>query len=71
MFDLISKEDKRVQLHLMYAFIHTLHLVCKMVVPRGETGNRNYSGSWGRADYMIRNRQMEQKPAGCLPALLL
>ena len=62
MFDLISKEDKRVQLHLMYAFIHTLHLVCKMVVPRGETGNRNYSGSWGRADYMIRNRQMEQNP---------
>lgn len=62
MFDLISKEDSRVQLHLMYAFIHTLHLVCKMVVPRGEVGNRNFSGSWGRADYMIRNRQMEQNP---------
>lgn len=61
-FDLILKEDKRVQLHLMYAFIHTLHLVCKMVVPRGEAGNRDFSGSWGRADYMIRNRQMEQNP---------
>lgn len=62
MFNLISKEDSRIQLHLMYAFIHTLHLVCKMVVPRGEAGNRDFSGSWGRADYMIRNRQMEQNP---------
>ncbi len=61
-FDLILKSDKDVQLHLMYAFVHTLHLVCKMVVPRGETGNRDFSGSWGRADYMIRNRSMEQNP---------
>lgn len=62
MFELITKEDERVRLHLMYAFIHTLHLVSKMVVPRGVTGNRDFSGSWGRADYMIRNRQMEQNP---------
>lgn len=62
MFDLILKEDSRIQLQLMYAFIHTLHLVCKMVVPRGEAGNRDFSGSWGRADYMIRSRQMEQNP---------
>ena len=33
-----------------------------MVVPRQEKGNRSFSGSWGRADYMIRNRQMEQNP---------
>lgn len=61
-FDLIIKTDKEVRLHLMYAFVHTLHLVCKMVVPRGEAGNRDFSGSWGRADYMIRNRSMEQNP---------
>lgn len=61
-FDLILKADKEVRLHLMYAFVHTLHLVCKMVVPRGEAGNRDFSGSWGRADYMIRNRSMEQNP---------
>lgn len=61
-FDLIQKADADVQLHLMYAFIHTLHLVCKMVVPRGEAGNRDFSGSWGRADYMIRKRSMEQNP---------
>lgn len=61
-FDLIQRSDNSVKLHLMYAFIHTLHLVCKMVVPRGEKGDRDFSGSWGRADYMIRNRSMEQNP---------
>lgn len=61
-FDAILKEDKIVIKHLLYAFIHTLHLVCKMVVPRSEKGNRDFSGSWGRADYMIRNRSMEQNP---------
>lgn len=61
-YDLIQKSDKSVKLHLMYAFVHTLHLVSKMVVPRGEAGNRDFSGSWGRADYMIRNRSMEQNP---------
>lgn len=61
-FDLIQKSGTDVRPQLMYAFIHTLHLVCKMVVPRGETGNRDFSGSWGRADYMIRNRSMEQNP---------
>ncbi len=62
MFDLIQQADKGIRLHLMYAFVHTLHLVSKMVVPRGESGNRDFSGSWGRADYMIRNRSMEQNP---------
>lgn len=62
LFDRILKEDKSVISHLLYAFIHTLHLVSKMVVPRSEKGNRDFSGSWGRADYMIRNRSMEQNP---------
>ncbi len=61
-YDLILKADKDVRLHMLYAFVHTLHLVCKMVVPRAEAGNRDFSGSWGRADYMIRNRSMEQNP---------
>lgn len=61
-FDIILRADKEVKLHLMYAFVHTLHLVCKMVVPRGKAGNRDFSGSWGRADYMIRKRSMEQNP---------
>lgn len=62
MFDLIIREEKEVVNHLLLAFIHTLHLVCKMVYPRTERGNRKYSGSWGRADYMIRNNSMEQNP---------
>ena len=61
-FNLILKQDEKVILPLLYAFVHTLHLVSKMVVPRQEKGNRSFSGSWGRADYMIRNRQMEQNP---------
>jgi len=62
LFDNILKEDASVVKHLLYAFVHTLHLVSKMVVPRGEKGNRDFSGSWGRADYMMRNRSMEQNP---------
>ena len=62
LFNLIENSEDDVRLHLMYAFVHTLHLVCKMVVPRGAAGNRDFSGSWGRADYMIRNRSMEQNP---------
>ncbi|WP_312694948.1 DNA methyltransferase [Caproiciproducens sp.] len=61
-FDLIKQQDNTVQLPLLYAFVHTLHLVSKMVVARQEKGNRSFSGSWGRADYMIRNRRLEQNP---------
>lgn len=61
-FELIKKQDSTIQLPLLYAFVHTLHLVSKMVVSRQEKGNRSYSGSWGRADYMVRNRHMEQNP---------
>lgn len=61
-YSLILEKDKAVVNHLLLAFIHTLHLVCKMVYPRTEKGNRKYSGSWGRADYMIRSNSMEQNP---------
>lgn len=62
LFDQIKQQQESIQLPLLYAFVHTLHLVSKMVVSRQEKGNRAYSGSWGRADYMIRNRRMEQNP---------
>ncbi|NBH82202.1 hypothetical protein D7X88_04670 [bacterium C-53] len=61
-FDCIMREEERIKPHLLAAFIHTLHLVCRMVYPRSEKGDRRYSGSWGRADYMIRNKSMEQNP---------
>ena len=62
-FDAIKRQkNANIRMQLAFAFIHTLHLVSKMVVPRGKKGNRNFSGSWGRADYMIRNRSMEQNP---------
>jgi len=62
LFHLILETDEDVRLQLLYAFTHVVHLVSKMVVPRSEKGNRDFSGSWGRADYMIRNRSMEQNP---------
>ena len=61
-FERIKEQAREVQLPLLFAFVHTLHLVSKMVVSRQEKGNRSFSGSWGRADYMIRNRRMEQNP---------
>jgi len=62
-FDEIRKEpDANVQKQLLSGFIQTLHLTSKMVVPRNVVSNRDFSGSWGRADYMIRRRSMEQNP---------
>lgn len=61
-FYLITNENRTLQKPLLLAFIHTLHLVCRMVYPRTEKGDRKYSGSWGRADYMIRKNSMEQNP---------
>lgn len=62
-FSLIQEvSDTNVRIQLMFGFVHTLHLVSKMVVPRAEKGNRDFSGSWGRADYMIRSRSLEQNP---------
>ena len=50
-FNLIEHSEDDVKLQLMYAFVHTLHLVCKMVVPRGAAGNRDFSGSWASRLY--------------------
>jgi 16S rRNA G966 N2-methylase RsmD len=62
-FDEILKEpDQALQLQLAFGFIQTLHLTSKMVVPRNPSAKRDFSGSWGRADYMIRRKSMEQNP---------
>jgi hypothetical protein len=55
-------ESGAVRLQLLSAFVQALHLCTKMVIPRHEAANRDFSGSWGRPDYMIRRRQMEQNP---------
>lgn len=60
--EILQQVNKGVRLQLLFGFIQTLHLTSKMVVPRHETAKRDFSGSWGRADYMIRRRQMEQNP---------
>lgn len=59
---IIQVRHEALKLQLLFGFIQTLHLTSKMVVPRSEQSNREFSGSWGRADYMIRKRQMEQNP---------
>lgn len=54
--------DNAVRLQLLSGFVQTLHLTCRMVYPRSVDSNRDFSGSWGRADYMIRRKSMEQNP---------
>jgi 16S rRNA G966 N2-methylase RsmD len=56
------EQDETLKKQLLAGFIKTLHLTCKMVVYRAPTANRDFSGSWGRADYMIRRKSMEQNP---------
>jgi SAM-dependent methyltransferase len=60
--EIIQQKTEDVRLQLLFGFIQTLHLTSKMVIPRHETAKRDFSGSWGRADYLIRRRQMEQNP---------
>ncbi len=60
--EILQQRNEGVRLQLLFGFIQTLHLTSKMVVPRHQTAKRDFSGSWGRADYMIRRRQMEQNP---------
>src|SRR5208282_3072152 len=60
--NITAVRDRDVRLQLLSAFAQTLHLCSKMVIPRHEAAERDFSGSWGRPDYMIRRRQMEQNP---------
>lgn len=56
------ESDENLKKQLLFGFIQTLHLTSKMVVYRAPSANRDFSGSWGRADYMIRKKSMEQNP---------
>ena len=63
MFDEILKiKESDVKLQLLAGFVKTVHLTFKMNYPRSKSANRDFSGSWGRADYMIRKKSMEQNP---------
>lgn len=60
-FDEISRQqDAAVRMQLYFGFLQSLHLTSRMVVPRSQASKRDFSGSWGRADYMIRSKSMEQ-----------
>ncbi|MDO8534671.1 MAG: DNA methyltransferase, partial [Xanthobacteraceae bacterium] len=63
MFESISATaNNDLRLQLLSAFIQSLHLCTKMVIPRNKAANRDFSGSWGRPDFLIRRRRMEQNP---------
>lgn len=59
---IINETDPNLRLQLASAFTQTLHLCSKMVIPRNTAANREFSGSWGRPDFLIRRRRMEQNP---------
>lgn len=61
-YEISLQKDENLKKQLLFGFIQTLHLSCKMVVYRAPSANRDFSGSWGRADYMIRRKSMEQNP---------
>ncbi len=60
--EIIGEPDDNIKKQLLFGFTHTLHLTSKMVIYRAPTAKRDFSGSWGRADYMIRRKSMEQNP---------
>lgn len=60
--EIIQIDDDVLRIQLLFGFIQTLHLTCKMVIYRAPTANRDFSGSWGRADFLIRRKSMEQNP---------
>ena len=60
--EILSVENNDVKIQLISGLIQTLHLTSKMVVPRSTHSKRDFSGSWGRADYMVRRKSLEQNP---------
>lgn len=59
---ILAIRSKPLRLQLLSAFVQALHLCSKMVIPRNQAAQRDYSGSWGRPDFIIRRRKMEQNP---------
>lgn len=62
-FDEINKiYDVDLKKQLLFAFIQTVHLCCKMCVPRSKQTKRDYSTSWGRSAYFSSSKSMEMNP---------
>lgn len=59
---ILDKKDEVIKKQLLFAFIMTTHLCCKMNIPRRDSARRNFSTSWGRSAYVCSSRQMEQNP---------
>ena len=59
---ILDKNDEVIKKQLLFAFIMTTHLCCKMNIPRRDSARRNCSTSWGRSAYVCSSRQMEQNP---------
>ena len=62
-FDEILKlEEVDIKKQLLFAFIQSVHLCCKMCVPRSKKTKRDYSTSWGRSAYFAASKSMEMNP---------
>lgn len=60
--EIIKSTDADVKKQLLFAFIQTVHLCCKMCVPRSKKTKRDYSTSWGRSAYFSSSKSMEMNP---------
>ncbi|BCD70420.1 hypothetical protein SNTW_10650 [Helicobacter suis] len=59
---ILEVKDENIKKFLVFGFLMTTHLCCKMNIPRREQACRNFSTSWGRSAYVCSSRQMEQNP---------
>lgn len=60
--EIIKISDSNLKKQLLFAFIQTVHLCCKMCVPRSKKTRRDYSTSWGRSAYFSSAKSMEMNP---------
>ena len=60
--EIIKNSDSNLKKQLLFAFIQTVHLCCKMCVPRSKKTRRDYSTSWGRSAYFYTAKSMEMNP---------
>ncbi|MDD6056046.1 MAG: DNA methyltransferase [Helicobacter sp.] len=60
--EILEVENELIKKQLLFAFLMSTHLCCKMNIPRQDGANRNFSTSWGRSAYICSARQMEQNP---------
>ena len=60
--EIIKKDNEDLKKQLLFAFIQTVHLCCKMCVPRSKATKRDYSTSWGRSAYFYTAKSMEMNP---------